>query len=238
MTTKNLSIVIPCFNGAKQLVKVLRDIDTNLILDSNYTVRVIVIDDGSQDTISFPSDLKNHTFLLVRHSINLEQGASLLTGFQLCLNFNLKNQFVITMDSNGQHSVRDIPRFIKTIEDGNFDIIFGNRFDGKSNIPLVRKFILKLAVIFEYIITGCKLSDAHNGFRCMNTNALKHMCLKQNRMAHATEIKRIVKKNRLSYTEIPNTIKYTVESLKNGQSNLQAMKILIDLVKQNLFEGH
>ena len=69
----------------------------------------------------------------------------------------------------------------------------------------------------------------------MNAYAIANMKLKENRMAHASEILSQIKQNRLRYDEIPVKIVYTDYSKMKGQSSLNSVNILVDLLLKNIF---
>ena len=120
------------------------------------------------------------------------------------------------------------------IEDGA-DVAFGNRFLGDSNVPPGRRAVLVMARWFERAITGLRLADAHNGLRAFGRGALELVRIRQNRMAHATEIKLLVSKTKLRIVEVPVSVRYTPETLERGQTNAGAALILRDLMLQYLF---
>jgi hypothetical protein len=49
-------------------------------------------------------------------------------------------------------------------------------------------------------------------------------------MAHATEILRIIKREKIAYAEAPTEIQYTAYSMKKGQKPSASINILIDLI--------
>ena len=77
------------------------------------------------------------------------------------------------------------------------------------------------------------LTDAHNGIRAMNKNAAEKLRL-SNGMEHASEIIEQIKRKKIKYVEVPVTIKYTQESLKKGQGNMNSLKILSRMVLKKL----
>ena len=73
-----------------------------------------------------------------------------------------------------------------------------------KNIPWTKKnIIIPIAKIINYLFTGLKLTDAHNGLRAFKTNIAHQIYLTQDRMAHNTEYPYLVKKNNIKYTEVP-----------------------------------
>ena len=200
-------------------------------------ITVFLVDDGSEPAIA-PSDLPETSdafrIVLARHVVNLGQGAALETARQLALRDSIEYVAYVTMDADGQHRAADALALARAIEDGA-DVAFGNRFLGDSNVPPARRAILFVARWFERAITGLRLADAHNGLRAFSRSALEGVRIRQNRMAHATEIKLLVSKTKLRIVEVPVSVRYTKETLARGQKNAGAALILRDLMLQYLF---
>ena len=105
--------------------------------------------------------------------------------------------------------------------------------------------LLAFARVFERATTGLRLSDVHNGLRAFGPRAMAQMRIRQNRMAHATEISRRIsrasaeraKDDALRVVEVPVSVRYTDESLAKGQRASGAIAILVDLFQGFLFGG-
>jgi hypothetical protein len=54
-------------------------------------------------------------------------------------------------------------------------------------------------------------------------------------MAHATEILSLIKNAKLRYEEVPVHIKYTDYSRNKGQSNLNSIHIVLDIIINKIF---
>jgi glycosyltransferase involved in cell wall biosynthesis len=201
---------------------------------------VFLIDDGSDtpvDPASLPEPTPEFRLVLARHAVNLGQGAALETARQLALRAPACSAYV-TMDADGQHRVEDVAALAEAVVAGA-DVAFGNRFLGDSNVPLVRRLALSAARHFERELTGLSLGDAHNGLRAFSRRALERVPIRQDRMAHATEIKqRVSRAGPLAIVEVPVSVRYTSESLAKGQSSLGAAVILRDLFLEYLFGEH
>lgn len=215
-------IVIPAYNEEKSIVSVL-----STLRDHHYD-NVVVVDDGSSDRTYELA--KSQGVIVLNHCINRGQGAALATGTAYALECGA--DIIVHFDADGQFDVSDIENLIAPVKQGEVDIVFGSRFlDKKSNIPIVRKFILKCGILFQWFLTGVKLSDAHNGFRAMNRKAASCIQITQDRAAHNTEILEETIRNGLRYREVPVRVYYTPYSLSRGQSSLDAIKIVWDLIK-------
>ena len=83
------------------------------------------------------------------------------------------------------------------------------------------------------------LSDAHNGLRGFGPRAIVQMRLRQNRMAHATELTRRIstasRDEPLRLVEVPVSVRYTEATLAKGQTAGGAVAILVDLFQGFLF---
>lgn len=247
---KRTAIVIPYYNETVLFERFYRSAvetleSTHSIAGQDMAFDIIVVDDGSREPLdlktladSAGTNLVRTRVHLLRHLQNLGQGAALRTGITFGLR-KLEAEYFVTMDSDGQHRLVDLAAVLSPVVTGTTDITFGNRFRGalSKNMPKSRRLILKAAAAFERVTTGLPLNDAHNGYRAFNCKTADLLKLRQNRMAHATEIKQIVAKKGLRFAEVPVTIHYSADTLAKGQSNLGSFNILKDLLKSYLFES-
>src|SRR5262249_57296657 len=89
------------------------------------------------------------------------------------------------------------------------DCALGSRFLGRSpNLPPLRRLLLKAATLFTRLTTGLALTDTHNGLRAMTRRGAAALRLRQNRMAHASELLAQIGDSGLRYVEQPVTIEY------------------------------
>lgn len=193
---------------------------------------VVVVDDGSKD--GTPARAAEAGATLVQHPINLGQGAGLQTGIEYALMRGA--EAIVTFDADGQHRVADIPRLLEALEASNADFALGSRFLGATpvNMPGSRRLLLRAATLFTRITTGLKVSDAHNGFRAMTRRGAQAIQMRQNRMAHASEILHQIAASGLRYVEAPVTIEYSDYSLAKGQKMSDSFGIMIDLFARRL----
>jgi polyprenyl-phospho-N-acetylgalactosaminyl synthase len=109
-------------------------------------------------------------------------------------------------------------------------VVTGSRFlGGAENIPPARRAMLRAAVAFTRLTTGLKLTDAHNGLRVMTRAAASRLRIRQNRMAHASELVDQFSALGLKISEAPVTIVYSEYSLQKGQKMSNAIFILFEL---------
>ena len=231
----NVAVLMPTFDDSGSLGPTLASLCG--VAEEAGGVLVLLVDDVSRIPVA-PSDLpdpcRHFSIVLVRHALNLGQGAALETARQLALREPACTAYV-TMDADGQHRAEDALALARAVESGA-DVAFGNRFLGDSNVPLLRAALLMAARVFERALTGLSVSDSHNGLRAFSRRALEAIPIRQNRMAHATEIKQRVRDaGSLVVVEVPVSVRYTPESLRKGQRAAGAADILRDLLSQYLF---
>lgn len=218
-------IVIAAYNEEKVIRSVVVDVIAKIGLP------VVVVDDHSRDRTSEEARAGGATVLA--HCVNRGQGAALQTGTTYALRQGA--DAIIHFDADGQHQAADIPRFLKAIEEG-YDVVIGSRFLGSApNMPVPKKIVLKLGTLFTWLFSGIKLTDTHNGFRALNRAAAERITIRENRMAHASEILHEIHRLGLRHTEIPVTILYTDYSLSRGQSSFNAFEVVRRIVWRKLF---
>lgn len=214
-------LVVPLYNEGE----VIRQVVT----DARRTFpRIVCVDDGSVDDSG--AEAAAAGAVVVTHPINLGQGAALQTGIEYALQ-QPGTRYLVTFDSDGQHRVEDAAAMVDLLRADAADVVFGSRFlDGRTEPGLLKKLVLKAAITFSNATTGVRLTDTHNGLRAFTRAAAAALSIKQNRMAHASEIIEQVGKAGLRYIEHPVHILYTDYSRKKGQSLLNSVNILTELL--------
>jgi glycosyltransferase involved in cell wall biosynthesis len=217
-------VVVAAYNEATVIAKVVADVRS-----AGYSL--VVVDDGSQDGTAHAAEAAGAA--VVRHPINLGQGASLQTGIEYVLSRGA--EFVVTFDADGQHRASDIAGLIEALTRNGAEFALGSRFlTDSTNAPPSRRLLLKAATWFTRLTTGLRISDTHNGFRAMTRRGAGAIHLRQNRMAHASEILDQIARSGLKYVEAPVTIEYSAYSLAKGQRLSDGVMILVDLFARRL----
>jgi glycosyltransferase involved in cell wall biosynthesis len=199
---------------------------------SRAEYRVVVVDDGSRDATRHVAAAAGAHVVI--HPINLGQGAALQTGIEYALSEGA--DILVTFDADGQHRVSDIPRLVDALRRERADFALGSRFLGQTyNLPLLRRWLLQAATVFTRLTTGLSLTDSHNGLRALTRQGAAAIRLRQNRMAHASEILNEIAQSGLRYVEVPVTIEYTAYSLAKGQRIGDSVTILLDLFAKELY---
>lgn len=212
-------LVVPLYNEATVI--------SDVITATRRTFpNIVCVDDGSRDDSAALAKAAGAT--VVRHPLNLGQGAALQTGIEWVLRYT-DARYLVTFDADGQHRVSDALAMIEKAEAEDLSFVLGSRFlTGEHQAGLLKRIVLTTVAKISSLTTGMKLTDAHNGLRVLRRDAAEQIHLHQNRMAHASEIIDQLAASKLRWAEHPVTIDYTEYSMSKGQSLLNGINILTD----------
>ena len=216
--------VIPAYNEARVIRDTIREVQ-------RFGPNIVVVDDGSSDDTAQVA--RAEQALVARHPINLGQGAALATG--LAVATRLGARYVVTFDADGQHDIEDVPPMLHRLIEAGADVALGSRFLGSApDMPRARRLLLRAAVWYTRATSGIRLTDAHNGLRIFTRHAATRLRIRQNRMAHASELIGQIASLQLRYIEVPVNVRYTRYSLAKGQRALDSVTILKDIIAEKL----
>ena len=162
-----LMIQVPCFNEARTLPDVLRDLPKALAgFDS---VEVLVIDDGSSDGTA---DVARQGG--ADHVVRLPENRGLATAFgrglQECL--RLGADVIVNTDGDNQYQAEDIPHLLRPVVDGKADMVVGDRrIDTIPHFSALKKRLQKMGSWVVRWASGTGVSDATSGFRALSREA-------------------------------------------------------------------
>ncbi|MGV8884428.1 MAG: glycosyltransferase family 2 protein [Microbacteriaceae bacterium] len=220
-TMGRIWVVIPMYNEATVIGTVIEGL-------LPHFPNVVCIDDGSSD--GSPEVARAAGAVVIQHPINLGQGASLQTGFEFALSDPEMTE-VVTFDADGQHQVADAIGMVEKIRLDQLDVVVGSRFlDNRTQLAPAKRVVLRTAAFYTRITTGMALTDAHNGLRVLSRGLLENVKIRQNRMAHASELIDQIGGLKVKWSEHPTHIVYTDYSKAKGQSLLNSVNILVELL--------
>ncbi|MFA6106606.1 MAG: glycosyltransferase family 2 protein [Patescibacteria group bacterium] len=209
--------VIPAFNEEETIVEVIKSVKP-------FADGVIIVDDGSVDKTFELA--KAQGVIALKHVINRGQGAALETGNRYAIKKGA--DIIVHFDADGQFSAEEINELASLIKSGQADIVFGSRFLGReSNMPAFKKLIIMpLARFMNRILFGADLSDPQCGFRAMSAKAVREIRIKNDGMAHCSEIIGKAFRSGLKIKEAPITVVYR----EFGQNMSGGIRIIKDLI--------
>lgn len=168
MTRPKLSVVIPCFNEAKNiehgsLVEVF-----DYLNQQKYSYEVLVVDDGSKDnTVNLVKDqIKDKKGF---HLIENSHGGKALTVISGIL--QAQGEIVLFTDMDQATPIQEIEKFLPKFEE-NYDVVIGSR-SGRKGAPLIRKVVAWGFSVIRNIILGLPFKDTQCGFKAFNSKAIQ-----------------------------------------------------------------
>lgn len=162
--------VIPAHNEQETIGQVLNKLKP--YQEKGFIDKTLVINDGSDDKT--PEIAKKHGAEVVNHVINRGIGASQQTGYEIALEEGY--DFVVQIDSDGQHDPSYLPSFLEELKKGKHDMIIASRFlNQDSSIPLIRKMGIKFFSNFVSLTTRRKITDITSGYRLYNVKKLNQL---------------------------------------------------------------
>ncbi|KLO43820.1 glycosyl transferase [Mycobacterium nebraskense] len=213
-------IVIPAFNEASVIGEVVADVRS--IFDN-----VVCVDDGStDDTGEIARRAGAH---LVRHPINLGQGAAIQTGVEYARK-QPGAQVFATFDGDGQHRVKDLAAMVDRLCAEDVDVVIGTRFGahGDTRPPFVKRLVLQTAARLSRRGRRLGLTDTNNGLRVFNKKVADGLDITMSGMSHANEFIMLITENHWRVVEQPVEVLYTDYSKSKGQPLLNGVNIIFD----------
>jgi glycosyltransferase involved in cell wall biosynthesis len=213
-------IVVPAFNEASVIADVIADV-------RSVFGNVVCVDDGSRDDTGERA-LRAGAHV-VRHPVNLGQGAAIQTGVEYARSRPGAAVFA-TFDADGQHRVKDVVRMIDRLTGEDLDIVIGTRFahGPPERMPKLKRLLLPIVAKLSPSSRTLGLTDAHNGLRVFDKTVADGLNLTMNGMSHASEFVALIAENRWRVAEEPVEILYTDYSMSKGQPLVNGVNILFD----------
>lgn len=225
MPTRILT-ALPVFNEVRHVNRVLDEVQ-------RYSRHNLVVDDGSTDGTSGLLAARGDV-AVVTHEQNLGYGAALRTAFE----YAAANEFdiVVTMDCDGQHQPKLIPRFASACQ--NVDVVSGSRYlkvlPGNTPVPPERRRIN--GIITEELNNrlGLHLTDAFCGFKAYRVAALAALNITETGYAMPLEFWAQAAFAGLRIVELPVPLIYTNEkrsfgeALDDAQTRLEYYRLVLE----------
>lgn len=219
-----LSIVIPAYNEASTIGKVVQQIMSLQLPDIQK--EVIVVDDGSWDQSGEIARSKGA--VVVRHFINRGLGGALGTGIEAAL--CRAADVVVTFDADGQHSADDIKKVIQPILMDRADAVIGSRTLEAGGMPWARRVANRLANLITSVLLGIQTTDSQSGLRAFSRLAAEQIRITANNYEVSSQICSEIGRHHLRLTEVPIRSIYTEYSLSKGQGFKVGLKTLFRLL--------
>ncbi len=155
MGKTEISIIIPAYNEAQNIGKVISDIRA-----IHPDLEIIVVDDGSSDgTGAVASD---SGAMVYKHPYNIGNGAAIKSGIRIA-----SGQIMVFMDADNQHDPADLKKLMEHIPE--FDMVVGARPKG-DHASWVRALGNRIYNRLASYVSKFNVQDLTSGFRVVKAD--------------------------------------------------------------------
>lgn len=193
-----VSIIIPSFNEAKTLPKIIEKL---LLVRLDFSKELIIIDDGSTDKTQevIKKFSKNKNIKIIVNSRNLGKGASIRKALKLT-----KGDIILIQDADLEYNPKDIPGLLRPFDDKSIKVIYGSRILG-NNPTSHWTFSLggKLLTLITNLLFNIKITDEATGYKVFRRDVLDKINLKSKGFEFCPEVTAKVAKLNIKVHEVP-----------------------------------
>ena len=232
---RKLWIVLPAFNEAENLGKLIENIFSSLHeFSGNY--EVVVVDDGSQDSTKNVAEsfLSQVSLTILVHENNLGLGATMRDGFQYVANRCSADDIVVAMDADNTHNPGLIPLMVNCISEGN-DVVIASRYQNGSYIRGVSGVRQVLSLAASFLFRVCfpvkGVKDYTCGYRAYRADLIQKAFqtygknfINQNGFECMVDILIKLRKLDAIFREVPLILRY---DLKEGASKMKVAQTIL-----------
>lgn len=199
---KTLSILIPVYNEASTILKILR-----MVADApahSLTKELIIVDDGSTDgtrDILKNLDAKEYNAKIYFHDHNQGKGAALRTAQGYAT-----GDIILIQDADLEYDPKEYQELIEPILSGRADVVYGSRLSGGR---VTRAFKIahllgnKFLSLLTNILYDCTLTDMETCYKVMRAPIFKGIKIKSARFDFEPEITAKILKQKVRVYELP-----------------------------------
>lgn len=162
--TKKLLLIIPAYNEADNIVRVV-----NNLCEHYPEFDYVVVNDGSKDQTAVIC--RENGYNLVDYPVNL----GLASAFQGGMKYASRMGYVYAMqyDGDGQHDPRYIEMMLDAAEKARCDIVIGSRFVSEKKPWTARMLGSRIIGACIRLTTGSRVSDPTSGMRLFNRRMIQ-----------------------------------------------------------------
>jgi glycosyltransferase involved in cell wall biosynthesis len=170
-------VVIPALNAERSIGAVVRDCKA-------INEDVLVIDDGSSDrTAEVARDAGAE---VISYPVNRGKGAALKSGFAYALEHGF--DVVVTLDADGQHLAREIPKFLAAHAETGADLIIGGRAHLFEQMLPRRRLANQFSARCIAFASRTNVTDSQSGFRLYSAALLRSAHLRSDGFDMESEV--------------------------------------------------
>jgi dolichol-phosphate mannosyltransferase len=206
---KKLSVIIPAFNEAATIERVLAALwDLEI---SEWSKEIIVVNDGSTDQTEEKLASWYDKIIYVKHPKNLGKGAAIQTGFK-----HVTGDVVIMQDADLEYDPHDFPVILTEFGKSPSRVVYGSR-----NINPARQgyphYVLGVWILTKLVnvLYGANLTDVYTCYKAFPLSVVKNLDLVSRGFEIEAELTAKTLLSGIPIVEVP--ISYNPRSFAQGK---------------------
>lgn len=232
-----LVFIAPSYNHAAFLPAALAGLQ-------EFAIPIIVVDDGSTDQTASLLNAWQAADPLTRHAIthaqNQGKAAAMLTGFARAMDMGFTH--AITVDTDGQHSPKDLPGLIDAAVRNPDALIVGARPQRIPGCPWTSTVGRRSSNFLVWVASGVRVTDSQSGLRIYPLERVRNLQVRAGRYAYETESLTRAGWAGLRVVEVPITAIYQVVGgrvthFRIGRDSWDAFGMHSRLILRSLLPG-
>ncbi len=207
-----LTIIIPSYNEARTLVRVVK---SALAVRIPYKKEIIIVDDGSTDqTLQVLKNLpKDKKLIIIINKQNLGKGASIVRALK-----KATGDLVLIQDADLEYNPSDIPMLLAPFKNNYIDVVYGSRVLGNNPIShWTFNFGGRVVTVITNFLYGTKITDEPTGYKVFRKDLLLALNLRSKGFEFCPEVTAKTAKKGIKIVEVP--ISYKPRSVSEKKIN-------------------
>ncbi|MDO5298379.1 MAG: bifunctional glycosyltransferase family 2/GtrA family protein [Clostridia bacterium] len=161
-------VLIPAYKPDERLVTLVGELRAE-------NLDVLLVDDGGQEAYAEIFERCRALGAEVAvHAVNQGKGRALKTGINACLLRWPELTGIVTADADGQHTLRDILRLIRAMEEHPRTLVLGSR-EFTGDVPFKSRWGNRITRFVYALASGVHVGDTQTGLRALPRCALEDM---------------------------------------------------------------
>lgn len=206
---KRIPVIIPAYEPDHKLIALLEHLK-----ESGFE-NVIVVDDGSEGEgyQTLFRQAQEMGAVVLHHAVNQGKGRALKTAFHYCLFYFPDALGCVTIDSDGQHALKDMTACMEALAQSPESLILGVRDFNQAGVPARSAFGNKVTSRVMKLLAGLSVSDTQTGLRAIPAAFMKELLFeKGERFEFETNMLLAAKESGRNIVEVPIETIYLEEN--------------------------
>ena len=220
-------ILIPSYEPDDKLIELVNNL-------KEKKLEIVVVDDGSGKEYNDIFNKINKKSKVISYETNKGKGYALKIGLEY-IKETYNEYVVVTMDSDGQHSVKDAIKLSNYAEKHLNELVIGKRIRSDKT-PLRSKIGNGITMLVYRLSTGVKIYDTQTGLRAFSNNLMDFMLnVEGNRYEYEMNVLLLAPSNNIKIKEIEIETIY-IENNKASHFNTikDSYRVYKEIIKYSL----